>query len=134
MGWTKKDIENLQGKGIKTNLAEQPKGTKVVKISVEKNTIETVLWVLRKEGVIDNYITEHTFHPHRKFRFDWAITTLKIAIEYEGLISAKSGHTTIKGYSEDCIKYNEAIKLGWRVLRYTALTYGNLQDDLKNLI
>ena len=90
--------------------------------------------MLKKEGVIDGHISEHLFHPTRKWRFDWVIPTHKIAIEYEGLMSAKSRHTTIKGFSGDCEKYNEAVKLGWRVLRYTAVNYKNLDRDLKNLI
>jgi hypothetical protein len=39
---------------------------------------------------------------------------LKVAIEYEGLMSVKSGQTTVTGYSNDCIKYNLAACLGWK--------------------
>lgn len=79
------------------------------------------------------FVEEHKFHPTRRFLFDWAIPERKIAIEYEGLMSAKSRHTTIKGYSKDTEKYNEAAKMGWVVLRYTALTYKNIREDLKEL-
>jgi very-short-patch-repair endonuclease len=65
--------------------------------------------------------TEHKFHPDRKWRFDMAIPSLKIAIEYEGVYGGgKSRHTTKGGYTGDCDKYNEAQILGWRVLRFTA--------------
>ena len=139
MNWTKKDIEKTK---LKHNLHEnQPKNyvlanKKLVngKISIEKEAIKTVLWVLNREGKIPNYVEELEFHPERKFRFDWAIPTENIAIEYEGVFSKKSRHTTVNGYTEDCVKYNEAIKLGWKVLRYTAKNYTNLEKDLISLL
>lgn len=81
-----------------------------------------------------SFTTEHKFHSKRRYRFDLAIPDLKIAIEYEGLMSRKSRHTTISGYSEDTSKYNLATIEGWRVLRYTAINYKNLSTDLKQLI
>ena len=67
-------------------------------------------------------IAEFKFHPTRKWRFDYAYKTPKIAIEYEGMPYrvAKSGHSTIKGYTSDLEKYNEACILGWKVLRFNA--------------
>ncbi len=76
------------------------------------------------------FIEEHKFHPTRKWRFDFAIPSRMIAIEYEGIYSDKSGHTTHKGYTKDTQKYNEAAKLGWTVLRYTANTYKQVIDDI----
>lgn len=134
MNWTEEDLKLLNEKRLSNKTKKVSKKTRVKKISVEKTAIETILWVLKKEGVIDGHISEHRFHPTREWRFDWVIPTHKIAIEYEGIISAKSRHTTIKGFSGDCEKYNEAVKLGWRVLRYTAVNYKNLDRDLKNLI
>lgn len=81
-----------------------------------------------------NYEPEYTFHHTRKWRFDFAIPEKKIAIEYEGLFSDKSGHTTIDGYTADTEKYNEAAKLGWKVLRYTAKSYTRLTNDLNEIL
>lgn len=67
----------------------------------------------------------------RKYRADWAIEAIKTLIEYEGLNSDYSRHTTLKGYSADTSKYNQAMKQGWVVLRYTALTYRNVLNDLR---
>jgi hypothetical protein len=80
-------------------------------------------------------VPEFQFHPSRKFRFDWAVTApgVKIAVEFEGIMSQKSRHTTTIGYSNDTIKYNEASILGWTLLRYTILTYKNLKSDLEKL-
>lgn len=77
---------------------------------------------------------EYRFHDKRRFKFDWAIVHLKIAVEYEGLMSVKSGHTTLAGYTENCNKYNLALMDGWRVLRYTAKNYKNAGTDLLALI
>lgn len=139
MAWTKKDIERT---GLKHNLHDLPQKNNVLlqkvttkdKISIEKENIKKVLWVLHREAKIPDYVEELQFLDDRKFRFDWAIPSLKLAIEYEGLISKKSRHTTITGYTNDCIKYNLAVIHGWKVLRYTAKNYNQLADDLKILL
>ena len=79
---------------------------------------------------------EHTFHPTRKWRFDYAFPKLMVAVEYEGLFAAskKSRHTTIKGFTEDAEKYNEAAILGWRVLRITAVDYHKVIDLLTRIL
>lgn len=131
--WKESDLKKIGLKVTQTKL-----NTKTIikseRISKEKESISTVLFVLNRDKVIPEYEEELRFHPVRRWRFDWAIPELKIAIEYEGLISKKSRHTTIKGYSNDTIKYNEAGKHGWTVLRYTALTYQNLHEDLMYII
>jgi len=137
--WSESDIKKLN---LVTNIDEslQKKSStvtilpKIEKISVEKQTIKKILWVFKREGIIPNYVEELQFHHKRLFRFDWAIPELKIAIEYEGIFSKKSGHTTVTGYTKDCIKYNLAAIEGWKVLRYTAKNYENLSQDLKNLL
>lgn len=64
-------------------------------------------------------VREYRFHPVRKWRFDMAWPDRLIAIEVEGLGGGMSRHLTIKGFSEDAVKYNTALILGWRVLRVT---------------
>lgn len=93
--------------------------------------IETIIieQALKESGLA--YKKEFLFVPNRKFRADFAIPSLKILIEYEGVFSRKSRHTTVSGYSKDCQKYNFAAKLGYRVLRYTAKNYTEFLDDLK---
>jgi hypothetical protein len=81
-----------------------------------------------------DFVQELVFSTKRKFRFDIAILHLKIAVEYEGLNSAKSGHTTITGYTSDCTKYNLAQKEGWKVLRYTMINYKDFPSDLREMI
>jgi len=139
--WNDKDLERLRNKGLvihdkKTEpfkFTNVPVG-KVKKISVEKNTIQYVLETLQKEKLFDRFTTELKFDIVRRFRFDWAIPSLRIAIEYEGIFSDKSRHTTVNGFSKDCEKYNLALSLGWRVLRYTSKNYQELENDLKKLL
>lgn len=64
---------------------------------------------------------EYKFHPTRKWRFDFAILSERIAIEFEGgIYLPKARHTSSVGYIKDVEKYNTAVLLGWKILRYTA--------------
>ena len=105
-----KEVENIDG---------DPKGLGVIKLHLQMMAINT--------------ITEYQFSDGSKCRFDLAIPSEMIAIEYEGLMSAKSRHTTISGYSADCEKYNRAVIDGWKVLRYTAKTYQNFINDFAKI-
>ncbi len=60
------------------------------------------------------------FHPKRKWEFDFAWVSSFIAVECEGGVFSGGRHTRGKGYSDDCIKYNEAQLLGWKVYRFTS--------------
>ena len=79
------------------------------------------------------WVREYKFHSERRWRFDFAHLELKLAIEVEGLCAEwqKSRHTTIKGYIEDCEKYNAAALLGWTVLRYTYSTLHQIERDVR---
>ncbi|MBW2961287.1 hypothetical protein [Mesonia aestuariivivens] len=132
MSWT---ISDLKKKNLNHNYKPESKPKvklpKIEKISVEKETIKKILWLFHREGIIPDYVEELQFDDVRQFRFDWAIPQWKLAIEYEGIFSNKSGHTTIGGYTKDCVKYNLAQLKGWKVLRYTAKNYQQLSNDLK---
>lgn len=56
--------------------------------------------------------------PPRRFRFDYAWPTHRIAVEIEGGIWTDGRHTRGAGYLRDMEKYNLAVKGGWRLLRY----------------
>tara|TARA_R110000868_G_scaffold16350_13_gene73586 strand:+ start:318 stop:725 length:408 start_codon:yes stop_codon:yes gene_type:complete len=132
--WNEEDLLKLEKKGLATNRKSIMKPEKLEKKTVEKLSTEKVLFALHREKKIPQYTSELIFHPTRKFRFDWAIPDLKVAIEFEGIMSNKSRHTTVTGYSKDCIKYNLAACLGWKVLRYTVLNYKDLEQDLMKLV
>lgn len=73
------------------------------------------LWIKHNLGATP----EHRFHATRRWRFDYAWPSIKLALEVEGGTWAGGRHTTGAGYSRDCEKYNEALIIGWRVLRVT---------------
>ena len=64
-------------------------------------------------------VKEYKFHPTRKWRFDYCIPSEMIAIEIEGGAFTNGRHTRGKGFIEDMRKYNEAVILGWRLIRFT---------------
>ena len=67
---------------------------------------------------------EYKFHDCRRWRFDYALPAILVAVEYEGLPLQvqKSRHTTISGFCGDCEKYSEAAILGWCVVRVNAVS------------
>ena len=62
---------------------------------------------------------EYKFLPDRRFRFDFAWPRWKLAVEIEGATWSGGRHSRGKGFENDCIKYNLAVRDLWRVLRFT---------------
>jgi hypothetical protein len=60
---------------------------------------------------------EYVFHDARKWRFDFAWPLARVALEVEGGAFSGGRHTRGAGFRADLKKYNEATRLGWRVLR-----------------
>lgn len=145
MGFTMKDAQQLLNTGKIRGfycpappVQKESAGRRIVKHfakrSEEKNWIAWNLWVWAQENGIP-LIEEKKFDStgERKFRFDWSFPDIKVAIEYEGIMSEKSGHTTVTGYNKDAVKYNLAQSQGWKVIRLTALNYKDLLIELKKL-
>ena len=64
-------------------------------------------------------VRELTFCPGRRWRFDYALPTYRIALEVEGGVWRRGRHTRPEGFLKDIEKYNTAAVMGWRVLRCT---------------
>jgi very-short-patch-repair endonuclease len=64
-------------------------------------------------------IREYRFHPSRRWRFDFAWPAAMLAVEVEGGSWTYGRHVRAKGFEADCEKYNAAVLLGWRLLRFT---------------
>ena len=64
-------------------------------------------------------VPEHRFAPPRRWRFDLAFPDRKLAIEIEGGAFTRGRHTRGAGFVKDMEKYNAAVLLGWRLLRFT---------------
>ncbi|HTD95138.1 MAG TPA: hypothetical protein VK644_15035 [Chitinophagaceae bacterium] len=77
---------------------------------------------------------EYRFEKKRRWRFDYAIPSMMIAVEYEGgIFMEKSGHTSASGVNRDVEKYTRAQVLGWTVIRATATSYKTVLKTLKQL-
>lgn len=61
-------------------------------------------------------VEQFAFHPTRKWRFDFAIPDIKLAIEVQGGTYIRGGHSRGAGQGKDYEKHNAATELGWRVL------------------
>jgi very-short-patch-repair endonuclease len=63
---------------------------------------------------------EYTFHPTRKWRFDFAFEDIKLAIEINGATKyGKSRHSYGDGIQNDFDKTNAAQAMGWTVFSFT---------------
>ena len=55
----------------------------------------------------------------RGWRMDFAWPELMIGVEVDGGSWSGGRHTRGKGFAEDCVKFNAATLLGYRVLHFT---------------
>ncbi len=85
-----------------------------------KSYLEMVMCAQLDQSDAPPYTTEHKFSATRKWRFDVAWPEHMLALEIEGGVNSRGRHTRPLGYQNDCEKYNNAILLGWRVLRVTS--------------
>lgn len=69
---------------------------------------------------IDGFVREYRFHDVRRWRFDFAWPSRKVAVEVEGGTFTGGRHTRGLGFRKDCEKYNTALLDGWKVLRFPA--------------
>ena len=104
-----------------------------VRLPRKNKNLDDMKLTLKLSGI--EFVSEYQFSPPRKFRADIAILSpVKLIIEYEGIFSPKSRHTNVKGYSKDSQKYNLAQVSGFKVLRYTAMNYTEMINDVRKLI
>lgn len=88
------------------------------KIAAEvKQHIDTAFTTHLKKQFEAEAVAEYRFDKIRKWRFDYAIPELKIAIEIEGGSWVQGRHTRAAGFVADMEKYNAAEASGWHVLR-----------------
>lgn len=72
-------------------------------------------------------VKEHVFHHTRRWRFDYAMPDIKVAIEIDGGVWRFGRHNRPEGYINDMEKLNTAASMGWLVLRFTT------QDRLSSM-
>ena len=83
-----------------------------------------------------SYERELMLIPKRRFRFDFLLAEFALVIEVEGGTWSGGRHTTGAGFRSDCFKYNAALELGYRVLRYTTdmVTRGEAIAQVERLV
>ena len=97
--------------------AKAKRATKVKTERVVSEGEATLAQHLKAHGV--SFEQEFKFHPDRKWRADFHIVGHKLLVEVEGGIWSGGRHTRGKGYQADMEKYNAAVGLGYRVLRFS---------------
>lgn len=78
---------------------------------------EALLSLQLRATKIEPPVMEYVFHPERRWRFDFAWPSRRLALEIEGGIYTRGRHTRPAGFKADAEKYNEAVLRGWRLLR-----------------
>lgn|GEM_PF-5268097 len=77
------------------------------------------LWIRFAPDDAPQFKREYRGIPGRKYRFDFALPTYKIAVEIDGGIWSGGRHVRGKGFEEDLEKMNLAVLYNWKVLRFT---------------
>lgn len=91
----------------------------------QSSSVEAALsWQLRA-AEFPGHVTEHRFHPTRRWRFDLAWPEYKVAAEVEGGTFVAGRHNRGRGFEADCEKYSEAAIAGWLVVRATSDMVGD---------
>ena len=75
-------------------------------------------WAILR-ATFPDLITEHKFHPVRKWRFDAAIPSARIAIEINGAVWTGGRHSRGSGLMGEYEKMRAAAILGWRVMPFS---------------
>jgi very-short-patch-repair endonuclease len=98
--------------------AESPLPRKVRVPQPPSEGEEALKLFLEAEGIA--YEREWLFHPRRRWRFDFAFPSSKVAVEIDGAMWGVQGrHQRPDHLAEQHEKQNAATLLGWRVLRFT---------------
>lgn len=64
-------------------------------------------------------VRELRFDATRKWRFDWALPHVKVAVEVNGGTWVSGRHNRGTGYLKDLEKLNSAQAQGWRVFQFS---------------
>lgn len=141
--FTQSDLNKLAARGMRVIIAPISK-TRAIIPRNDSREVQWMHWNLKVWCAEKKLVLykEMYFDRDRKWRFDFGILDnngqvknwQKTGIEYNGLMSGKSRHTTLTGYSGDMEKLNAAQRLGYTVFQYTVLNYRNVLQDLNKML
>lgn len=138
MGLTFKQIQELKASGKIRGFNDPGRSSTAIQLPNKKPAAYGWLDLNLQYWCNQNVLTlekEYRFHTDRKWRFDYAVPAIKVAIEYEGIFTdGKSRHTNVVGYTADTDKYNAAAVAGWRVIRVTAKNYKTVLEQLNKMV
>lgn len=144
--WNKNDLEKLKAEGkirgfeMTTEKFVTPAtgGRKIGKHFKRKSkgldfiAKNLFYWCQLKGLVLEE---EYKFDAVRKWRFDFCIPDLKIAVEFNGGVFDRNGsHTSVYNVGKDNEKLNAASVQGWKVLRFAAVDYKDLLTELNKIV
>ncbi len=75
------------------------------------------LWGRLDDGGEYPFQRELKFSRHRRFKFDFAWPSCRVALETDGGIFSQGRHNRAAGFARDCEKGNLAVLEGWTVFR-----------------
>ncbi len=81
--------------------------------------LEDLLELHLRERDLRPEAREHRFHDSRRWRFDFAWPSRKVAVEVDGGIYCRGRHVRGGGFEGDTEKGNAAVLADWRVLHFT---------------
>lgn len=91
-----------------------------------------LMWHAMAPSGIPRPVSEHQFHPTRRWRFDFAWPARRVAVEIDGgRWKALGGRHAGDGDRE---KLNAAAALGWRVLRYSGAMLDAPQQVVEQIV
>lgn len=140
MTWNKKHLEQLQRKGkirgYTISHTRKRKGKSVIPRPKPKAIIwlewNLSYWCNQRSLTLS---TEFKFSQARNYKSDFAITALKVLIEYEGgIFMQRGGHNSPVGIQRDIDKYQLAQELGYKVIRVTAMNYTTVLKTLNEMV
>ncbi|MDX3913736.1 MAG: hypothetical protein QHC79_09370 [Pseudosphingobacterium sp.] len=124
------------GTFVRKSVTKVSKSDKKVSGTVNKNAKSDLFILTVSQSMSIDIVPEYRFDLERRWRFDYAIPSHKIAIEVEGGVWTNGRHTKGKGYIRDMEKYNRANALGWRLIRVVPdeLVTGSTLDKIKDYL
>ncbi len=143
MNWTEKKLQQLQQSGNIRGYSSYKKNKSFSadrKQFVPREKPKGLIWLEWNLTYWANerslsHAREYKFCNDRKWSFDFAFPSIKIAVEYEGIYNqGMNGHTSQKHFNKDIEKYTRAQTMGWQVIRVTAKNYTTTLKTLNQLI